>query len=184
MCANKTKNSNLTSAQYVFEFLYLPYIQEKIFEMVPVSYLNSNQVKENWRNIVSWDTTRAREIVFFSKTFFLQHFAPDDARAYDPEFLGQLIDMIIDYLMVYFMRAPHYKNAEVTARHHLQTWLKQRNAFFQRACARQAKRLQQETTCGALVASKPKRTRIQKSQYVNEFNEVRRAIRIDLPKQK
>ena len=198
MFPEKPKLPKRTPAQRLFHRQYLPYIQQLVLENAPVSYLTADQVTEKWGEVIPWDTKFANEIVFRSKIFFKQKISPDSQNAYNPEFLEDVINQIIEHLMVYFMRAPHYKNAEKTAREYLFKKLNTENAFLAYARVRYAnilsareRRAVARAAAEAQVAQeptqtmpKPKRQRIQFKEYTDKFNTVRRAMRIDIENQK
>lgn len=200
MYPEKPKLPKRTPAQRLFYRQYLPYIQQKVLENAPVSYLTADQVTEKWGETIPWDTTFANEIVFLSKIFFKQTISPDSQNAYNPEFLEDVINQIIEHLMVYFARAPQYKNTENAAREYLFKKLNTENAFL--ACARirqqnilQARERRAATRAEAAkqtqaeqekapIVTHPKRQRIQFKEYTDKFNNVRHAMRIDIDNQK
>ena len=200
MYPEKPKLPKRTPAQRLFYRQYLPYIKEKVLENAPVSYLTADQITDKWGEIIPWDETFANKIIFLSKVFFKLSISPDSQNVYNPEFIEDVINQIIDHLMIYFARAPHYKNAENAAREYLLKKLNTENAFL--ACARirqqnilrarerraaahaeAAKQTQAEQE-KVSVGARPKRQRIQYKQYTDEFNKVRRAMRIDIENQK
>lgn len=189
MTDTETKLPKRTPAQRMFYRQYLPFIQEKVLALAPVSYLTSNQIKENWGDIIPWNTEFANNIVFQSKIFFREKISPSSPRAVNPEFLGQVIDIIIEHLMIYFMHAPHYKNSEKAAREFLEKKLKTENAFLRRAHVREQRIIdaRERRAIAATMTSeneqpkqKTKRSRIQIKEYTDKFNEVKRAMRIDI----
>ena len=189
-----------TPAQRLFYRQYLPYIQAKVLELAPVSCLTADQITENWGEIIPWNTKFANELVFQSKVFFPLNISPDSQNSYNPEFLEEVINQIIDHLMVYFARAPHFKNAEEAARQYLFNRLNTKNAFLCRARVRhqnalrvrerraaakaeaQAQAQAKQETADTTVRSK--RPRIQIQKYQDKFNEIHSAMRIDIEKQK
>ncbi len=198
MYPEKPKLPKRTPAQRLFHRQYLPFIKEKVLENAPVSYLTADQVTDKWGEIIPWDATFANKIVFLSKVFFKLSISPDSQNAYNPEFIEDVINQIIDHLMIYFVRAPHYKNAEDTAREYLFKKLNTENSFLacarirqqnilrareRRAAARAAAAAQVEQD-KASVGVRQKRQRIQFKQYTDKFNEVRCAMRIDIENQK
>lgn len=198
MYPEKPKLPKRTPAQRLFHRQYLPFIRERVLESAPVSYLTPDQVTDKWGEFIPWNITFANEMVFQSKLFFKQVISPDSQNAYNPEFIEDVINQIIEHLMVYFVRAPHYKNAENAAREYLFKKLNTENAFLHRARVRyqnilnaRERRAAARAAATASVAvktagvtQKPKRQRIQIKQYVDEFNETRRAMRIDIENQK
>lgn len=180
-----------TPAQRMFYRQYLPYILPKVLEHAPVSYLTADMVTENWGQIIPWDTKFANEIVFQSKVFFKQIISPDSSRAYDPAFLEGVIDQIINHLMTYFTRAPHYKNAEKAAREYLFKKMNTENAFLARARVRydgllraRERRAVAAKTTSVVDAPRQKRPRIQIEYKLDEFNNLKRMTRVDIEKQK
>ncbi len=200
MYNDKPKLQKRTPAQRLFHRQYLPYIKEKVLENAPVSYLTADQVTDKWCETIPWDTTFANKMVFLSKVFFKLTISPDSQNAYNPEFIEDVINQIIDHLMVYFTRAPQYKNAENTAREYLFKKLNTENTFLACARIRQQKILrarERRATAHAEAAAqaqakqertsvdgRQKRQRIHYNQYTNKFNEIRRAMRIDIENQK
>ncbi len=198
MYPEKPKLPKRTPAQRLFHRQYLPYIKEKVLENAPVSYLTADQITDKWGEIIPWDETFANKIIFLSKMFFKLSISPDSQNAYNPEFIEDVINQIIDHLMIYFARAPHYKNAENAAREYLFKKLNTENSFLacarirmqnvlrareRRAAARAAAAAQVEQD-KASVGVRQKRQRIQFKQYTDKFNEVRCAMRIDIENQK
>lgn len=198
MYPEKPKLPKRTPAQRLFYRQYLPYIKEKVLENAPVSYLTADQITDKWGEIIPWDETFANKIIFLSKVFFKLTISPDSQNVYNPEFIEDVINQIIDHLMVYFVRAPHYKNAENAAREYLFKKLNTENSFLacarirmqnvlrareRRAAARAAAAAQVEQD-KASVGVRQKRQRIQFKQYTDKFNEVRCAMRIDIENQK
>ena len=198
MFPEKPKLPKRTPAQRLFYRQYLPYIQQWVLENAPVSYLTADQVTEKWGETIPWNTKFANEIVFQSKLFFKQKISPDSQNAYNPEFLEDVINQIIEHLMVYFMRAPHYKNAEKAAREYLFKKLNTENAFLaharvryanlllvrERRAAARAEAEAQVAQESAPVTPKQKRPRIQFKEYTDKFNTIRRAMRVDITNQK
>ncbi len=180
-----------TPAQRMFYRHYLPYIKPKVLELLPQSYLMINDITEHWAQTAQWNTEFAKEIVFQSKAFFKQTISPDSGYAWNPEFLSEVIDLIIQHLMPYFINAPHYKNASAEAKKYLEQKLKTENAFYNRAVARYENSLAKKARKAAIAAEaqnmpikKKKRERIKYEHSVDEFNNIKCAMRIDLPKVK
>lgn len=197
MTDTEIKLPKRTPAQRMFYRQYLPFIKEQVLNLAPVSYLTADQIDDNWGNLIPWNTDFANNIAFQSKVFFRKVINPSSPRAVNPEFLEQVIDQIIEHLMVYYMRAPHFQNAESEARRVLTKKLKDDNAFLVRAHTRkkeiEAARMRRAAKAAAeaeaqvtqeatAVAPRTKRPRIPVQQYLDKYNETRRAMRVDIEK--
>ena len=198
MCPQKPKQKKWNAAQRMFHHYYLPYIQQWILENAQISYLTADQITEKWGKIIPWDTKFANEIVFRSKIFFKQTISPDSQNMSNPEFLEDVTNQIIEHLMVYFMCAPQYKNAENAAREYLFKKLNTESAFLaharvrhenimrarERRIAARAAAKAQVAPDPTPVAPRPKRQRIPIIEITDGLNVVRHVMRINIENQK
>ncbi len=186
----QNKSAKRTPAQRMFYRQYLPYIKQKTLELFPQSYMTIDTLTDEWLKSAKWDTKFAQEIVFQSKTFFKQTIHPNSGYAWNPDFLSQVIDLIIQYLKPYFLNAPHYHNAEKQVQQYLENKLKTENAFYNRAIARyenslikKARRTQTETVeKSTSVTQNKKRERIKVERTLDKFNNTKYAIKVDIQK--
>ena len=157
----------MSYAQQLFESKYLPHIKSIVMQKTHKPYACQNDIPDNWAEMLTYDRDTAEELAFHAKSFFSLTFSPDSKIASDPETINELLGLIMTNMMPYLKLNPDFARNE----HAAQLWMNKRllrhNAFLYRANKRSE-------------ATKQKRPRVVISHLVDEFNNTRRVMRVDI----
>ena len=128
----KKKSEKNTAEQRMFNFKYVPYIRKTVLDFTPAQFLKKVKINDNWRTNIPWDETLANDIIVMTKLFYNQHIKLTGSYAANPEFLTCFTNMIIDYLAIYFKRAPQHQDNKQAAYDFLINELMTENEFLVR----------------------------------------------------
>lgn len=157
----------MTYAEQIFKTAYLPHIKNIVIQRTHKSYIRQSDIPDNWAELLTYNRDVAEELAFHAKSFFSLTFSPDSKIASDPETINELLGLIMANMMPYLKQNPDFAHNEYAA----QLWLNKRlirhNAFLYRAIKRSEN-------------VKQKRPRIKIERAMDEFNNTKRVMRVDI----
>lgn len=88
----------------VFNRDFVPFITNEFFKVAPISYAQTKNLANTWRTQCGFDSKIADHLSLQSKLFLRLNFQPNDPRVNDIRFLDALTNLMIEYLMPYYVQ--------------------------------------------------------------------------------
>ncbi|MBE6461607.1 MAG: hypothetical protein E7006_02055 [Alphaproteobacteria bacterium] len=153
-----------SAAQQLFHE-YIMETSKKFISSFGPAYMFQHEVRNRWRNEIPY-SEKAEDFLVYDTRLFLRLLNDKNPNSTNPVFLKSLINLIVDYLSAYTMRAPgRTRNA---AKKILKDKLWDNNPYIQNMLARQAQTKQERKHRTPQTVAKKRKLEAKKQAAVDK----------------